>query len=168
MITIQGSATVTLYSKIVVEEPQNKIGNYNITSASTTIPAGTSFSTNITLNRTGVYIVEVNANTGAAVLNRPIYVGNFLPLLPDFADLFVRGAPQPSDINVLRTNLLSLINRRRGAWGLASLSLDTNLNNLAQAHSSDMIARNFMGHVNPDRNGPQQRATLAGLNYGIG
>ncbi len=112
--------------------------------------------------------MEVNANTGAAVLNRPVYVGNFLPLLPDFADLFVRGAAQPSDINVLRTNLLNLINRRRGTWGLASLRLDTNLNNLAQAHSNDMITRKFIGHDNPDKNGPQQRATLAGLNYGIG
>jgi len=54
----------------------------------------------------------------------------------------------------LRNNLLTLINQKRALWGQASLTLDTNLNNLAQAHSTDMINRNFFGHINPDGNGP--------------
>jgi uncharacterized protein YkwD len=31
-----------------------------------------------------------------------------------------------------------------------------------------MITRNFFGHINPDGNGPTQRAKLAGLNYSVG
>lgn len=45
---------------------------------------------------------------------------------------------------------------------------ETALNNIAQAHSNDMITRNFFGHVNPDGDGPQQRATKAGITYGVG
>ena len=149
------------------------VGQYNITSASTTIAAGTPFSLNITLTKIGVYILEVNANTGVAVLNRPIYVGGFLPLIPDFSDLTPQrsaaeiAAVQPNDLTVLRNNLLTLINQKRASWGLASLNLDNDLNSLAQGHSADMVARNFFGHGNPDGNGPQQRETLAGLNYGV-
>lgn len=31
-----------------------------------------------------------------------------------------------------------------------------------------MVARNFFGHVNPNGDGPQQRASKAGITYGIG
>jgi uncharacterized protein YkwD len=83
-------------------------------------------------------------------------------------DIATIAAAQPQTIDLLRSNLLTLINQKRGLWGKASLTLDTNLNNLAQAHSTDMITRNFFGHINPDGNGPTQRAKLAGLNYSVG
>lgn len=48
------------------------------------------------------------------------------------------------------------------------MTFDNDLNNIAQAHSNDMINRNFFGHVNPDGDGPQQRAIKYGLYEGIG
>jgi len=35
----------------------------------------------------GPYIIEINAVTGLAIINRPIYVGKGFPLLPDNHDL---------------------------------------------------------------------------------
>ena len=35
----------------------------------------------------GTHIIEINAATGLALINRPIYVGNGMPLLPDHEDL---------------------------------------------------------------------------------
>jgi uncharacterized protein YkwD len=108
------------------------------------------------------------------VINSPIYVGGFLPLIPDFADSTVPRslaaivAAQPTTLEGLRNNLLTLMNQKRASWGQASLTLDSALNGIAQGHSNDMVARNFFGHVNPDRNGPQERATLAGITYGVG
>ena len=34
----------------------------------------------------GTYLLEINTVAGAAIVNRPIYVGVY-PLLPDFRDL---------------------------------------------------------------------------------
>ena len=39
------------------------------------------------LEQEGIYIIEVNYLSGAAIINRPIYVGNGFPLLPDYKDL---------------------------------------------------------------------------------
>ncbi len=50
------------------------------------IPAGTTFSKTLTLAKEGVYILEINTDAGSAVINRPVYVGDALPLLPDFVD----------------------------------------------------------------------------------
>lgn len=71
--------------------------------------------------------MEINSNTGSAVINRPVYVGNFLPLLPDFVDSTVQLsnnlviAAQPQTLDGLRNALLTLINQKRAAWGKASL-----------------------------------------------
>jgi uncharacterized protein YkwD len=75
---------------------------------------------------------------------------------------------QPQDINSLRNLLLLLINQKRQEWNLSSLTLDNSLNNLAQSHSNDMINRNFFGHVNPDGDGPLERANKAQIFGGIG
>ena len=60
-----------------------------------------------------------------------------------------------------------MINQKRQEWGRNPLSIDADLNNLAYAHSSDMIARNFYGHANPDGDRAQERATKPGLYYPV-
>lgn len=68
----------------------------------------------------GVYILEVNNNGGGAVINRPVYVGNSYPLLPDFADLSpqiydteVVSSAMPSNIVDQRNILLNLLTLKR-------------------------------------------------------
>ncbi|MBX7165120.1 MAG: DUF4214 domain-containing protein [Pirellulales bacterium] len=39
------------------------------------------------------------------------------------------------------------------------------LSNVARAHSADMLARNYFAHVNPEGQGPGERATAAGYAY---
>lgn len=175
LITIQGTTSVQVDNIMVVEEPQFTIGKYPLTSSTSKfIAAGTSFSKSLTLSKEGVYILEINSNTGSAIINIPVYVGDSLPLLPDFADLTPQLAintiiaAQPQTLDGLRNNLLTLINQKRAAWGKASLVFEAELNIIAQGHSNDMVARNFYGHVNPDGDGPQQRATKARITYGVG
>ncbi len=60
------------------------------------------------------------------------------------------------------------MNQVRNGLGLPSLYLDSALNSIAQAHSADMVARNFFSHVNPSGLTPTNRATAAGFNYPVG
>ncbi len=122
--------------------------------------------------------MEINAITGLAVLNRPIYVGTGIPLLPDFVDFLPLSYDstslnavinsQPQTIEAFRSSLLSMINHKRKLWGRPLLTLDAPLTSLAQSHSNDMMTRNFFGHVTPNGLGPQDRAQRANLTYGIG
>lgn len=48
------------------------------------------------------------------------------------------------------------------------MSLDMALTSLAQNHSNDMVKRGFFGHINPSGLGPQDRARIANLGYGVG
>lgn len=122
--------------------------------------------------------MEINNVNGEAVLNRPVYVGTssnpIVPLIPDYIDLNAGRdfnavvASQPTNIDTLRNNLLYLINQKRGQWGVASLTLDNDLNNLAQGHSNDMASNNYISHVNLQGLDPNGRAQKAGLNYSVG
>ena len=42
------------------------------------------FELNMKVKKEGVYIIEVNHHKGYAVINSPLYVGEGLPVLPDF------------------------------------------------------------------------------------
>lgn len=62
--------------------------------------------------------------------------------------------------------LLGLVNKVRKQP--PPLYLDTTLNQLALAHSEDMLRRNFFNHVNPDGKSPSDRAREKGFLYGVG
>ena len=51
------------------------------------IKAKTPISLEISFTTPGIYIIEVNSVSGMALINRPFYVGDGLPLLPDYNDL---------------------------------------------------------------------------------
>lgn len=58
--------------------------------------------------------------------------------------------------------LLTMINAERWAQGLDTLSAHSALTQVAEAHSQDMIDRNFFGHTNPDGLGPGERLDVVG------
>lgn len=58
--------------------------------------------------------------------------------------------------------LLTLINARRGAQSLTGVSI---LAAVAEAHSQDMIDRNFFGHINPDGLDAGARLDAAGYKW---
>lgn len=58
--------------------------------------------------------------------------------------------------------VIDLTNRERARAGLPPLSRDPRLAAAAQAHSADMVARDFYSHTAPDGGGPRDRAAAAG------
>ncbi|MER6349970.1 CAP domain-containing protein [Streptomyces sp. NPDC001595] len=58
--------------------------------------------------------------------------------------------------------VLDLTNRERARAGLRPLAADPALTTAAQAHSADMVARDFYSHTSPDGGRPWDRAAAAG------
>ncbi|MFE2278738.1 CAP domain-containing protein [Streptomyces sp. NPDC059454] len=58
--------------------------------------------------------------------------------------------------------VIDLTNRERARAGLPPLSRDPRLTAAAQAHSADMVARDFYSHTAPDGGKPWDRAAAAG------
>ena len=62
-------------------------------------------------------------------------------------------------------SLINLVNSHRTSRGLPPLAWDSRVAEVAQAHSQDMVDRDFYGHVNPDGEGPNDRLREAGIEY---
>jgi uncharacterized protein YkwD len=67
-----------------------------------------------------------------------------------------------SNIEMLRTESLSLVNHERALVGLPPLVMDRKLNDAAQAHAEDMRRRNYYSHVSPTGGEPPDRYKRAG------
>jgi uncharacterized protein YkwD/stress response protein SCP2 len=75
----------------------------------------------------------------------------------------VWAVPLTSD-GLARTtaHVVDLTNRERAGAGLPALAVDARLTAAAQAHSADMVARDFYSHTDPDGGRPWDRAAAAG------
>ena len=113
---------------------------------------------------TGTYIVEIVDTEGLPVLNHPIYVGQYIPLIPDFFDLNKRNEFEKNlDLSNSRIELLDYINQSRQDHGLSNIVLSDELNSLAQAHSQDMADNSYFSHVNLDGETFEDRRINAGV-----
>jgi uncharacterized protein YkwD len=61
--------------------------------------------------------------------------------------------------------LIALINQERGSQGLPPLAYSELLSSVARAHSQDMLARDFVDHINPDGLTPFDRLERAAYRY---
>lgn len=82
------------------------------------------------------------------------------PATPDRVSL--SSLPKAASANAMGDDAFSratfdAINADRVAQGIPPLSPDTQLQHAAAVHSADMAARKFIGHYNPDRQGPNER-----------
>ncbi|OIJ66542.1 CAP domain-containing protein [Streptomyces mangrovisoli] len=68
----------------------------------------------------------------------------------------------PDGLARTTADVVALTNRERAAAGLRALSVDARLTAAAQAHSADMVARDFYAHTSPDGSQPWDRAAAAG------
>jgi len=119
------------------------------------ISDGNQHSFNFTPTLSGTYVLEVNDLNGLALINAPIYKTGSYIVLPDYFDLF----DSDSSSNKVDVNLmLNLVNEVRDNYGLNTVALNSDLNNLADVHLQDMIANNFFAHVNLQGQSPQDRA----------
>lgn len=122
------------------------------------IPSGSNITFQYTPTKSGAYSVEINDTDGEAIINTPVYVKTGIPLIPNFFDLNANTRPKPNfNLAAARNELLNLINSERIKYNLSSITIDEQLNNLAQTHSADMVARDFFGHINPDGDSPNDR-----------
>ncbi|MFD8523595.1 CAP domain-containing protein [Streptomyces capillispiralis] len=72
------------------------------------------------------------------------------------------GPLTPDGLDRTAGEVLDLTNRERARAGLPPLSRDPLLTAAAQAHSADMVARDFYSHTAPDGSRPWDRAAAAG------
>ncbi|MEU3663952.1 CAP domain-containing protein [Streptomyces sp. NPDC032940] len=68
----------------------------------------------------------------------------------------------PDGLDRATGEVVELTNRERARAGLPALAADPRLTTAAQAHSADMVARDFYSHTDPDGGAPWDRAAAAG------
>jgi len=76
----------------------------------------------------------------------------------------VADAPPRPD---LEAQMLALVNQERASTGLAALTLDPSLTEVARQHSADMLARGYFAHTSPDGHDLADRLAAAGITYRI-
>jgi uncharacterized protein YkwD len=120
------------------------------------------------LSAPGVYQVEVMSDgaTGPVVLaNAPIYVGVDEP---PWSTVVASTSEAPDGGRRLNpteaeARMLTLLNEARRAAGLRPLASDPELRGVALAHTQDMIAARFFGHVSPTTGMVENRLQRAGV-----
>ncbi|MDD5703552.1 MAG: CAP domain-containing protein, partial [Dehalococcoidales bacterium] len=116
-----------------------------------TIASSTQFTLTIPFDQNGTYLAEINDTNGEAVFNYPFYKAGTFPLLPNPRDKEENFTLVSTiNLNQERSKMLVNINAERSKAGLSSLTLQENVNNLAQARSDDMANRNYFSHVTPE------------------
>jgi len=176
-ITSSGTTHENIFDEGAVITPEKDIESFKITTGSQTfdyygnpvIPSGAKFSFSYSPLKTGTYIFEINGQSGSALINTPVYIGNIIPFIPDFFDLQdPLEVTETLNLTGARDELLNYINADRAAQGLSTVSLRDDLNSLAQAHSADMLKRNFFSHINPDNESPEDRRIRMNVKTDVG
>lgn len=111
----------------------------------------------------GVYQIEVLANgdTGPEVVaNFRVFCGVDRP--SQIAFTYERVGPGVTVADVVRRNF-ELLNEAREARGLPTLTWDDAAARVAMAHSADMRANGFVGHVSPKTGDASARFDRAGI-----
>ncbi|MBI4994915.1 hypothetical protein HZC21_04720 [Candidatus Peregrinibacteria bacterium] len=159
--TFEGKTLSLISNKAAFTLPNGQVKE--IIFAENNLPSNTDFKIEMDLDAYGTYIFEINDPGGGAVVNAPIYVGQDIPLLPDFFALNPAKLDQTAlnDLNQARQKLLELINLDRAKYSLSPISLSNELNQIAQGHSDNMIKLNFFGHIDPFGKGPEDRRKAA-------
>ncbi len=169
-ITVAGKTKIALRSKAFVTPPSGIPITVEVVSSKPLqdsffgplIPEGGDFSLTFVPKEPGAWVIEVNEAGGLAVINRPVYVGDGIPLIPSPLDQREDLSPDPLDPVKGRQEWLQLINLDRTSFGLEPVVLDEILSKASQGHVEDMVNRGFFGHLSPEGKGPEDRAIAAG------
>jgi len=77
------------------------------------------------------------------------------------------GGPMGPEISADVEAFVSLMNAHRVSVGCAPLEWDGPVAAVAEAHSEDMVAREFFAHTNPDGASPWDRLGGAGISFNL-
>jgi uncharacterized protein YkwD len=130
--------------------------------------AGPEFEVRLPTHTRGTLRVEVLARGphGESVLaNAPIYAGEDPPRSVRLEPGDESGAR--ADVATIHRQLLERLNRTRAEVGLPPLQPDERLDAIALAHSEDMRAHDFVGHVSPTTGSAADRVRNAGIRTGL-
>lgn len=176
-ISITGTVKTDMKDKALVIKPDGFVDEVTLATTGTTelyfgqtlIKNGGNFTFNYTPKTNGRYIIEINNKNSEPSLNHPIYIGDGIPLIPDFFDLNQHDPYNKTlDLSQERQDMLKLINLSRSEHGLQPVVLADDLNNLAQAHSDDMNKNNFFSHYNLQNQTPDDRRLAMGIKTIVG
>jgi uncharacterized protein YkwD len=92
----------------------------------------------------------------------PLYI--FLFAVPE-ADHFARGTAGIRDLERVRAEVLARVNAARKKTGAPPLRSSTHLDQAAQLHSEDMLARRYFAHRDPQGRTVRERALAAGYDW---
>ena len=172
--SIKFTGTVKTKTKITayMTKPDGFVDEMELTTgspySSDLIAINGDFSASYSISKTGRYIFEINNENGEATINHPIYVGNYIPLLPDFFDVHQKELFEGTfNLNDLRNNLLAEINTSRTEHGLNEVVLSEEISEVAQNHVEDMKTNNFFAHNNLQGETPEDRRIKAGIKTSV-
>jgi uncharacterized protein YkwD len=140
--------------------PSLTVGSSRAVSATLTIPPGTA---------AGTYYVCAGADWISQVAERD--ESNNVLASPGQVAITAPPTPAPSPTPSLTIEreveqaILYYTNQERAQQQLAPLIASDTLATVARAHSTDMKARNFFSHTNPDGLDPWERMTAAGYSF---
>ena len=89
----------------------------------------------------------------------PLY--NFLFAVPE-ADHFTRATSGLRSVDQVRAEMLAAVNAQRRKAGVPPLRMSLDLQQSAQAHAEDMLARGYFAHKSPSGTTVRERARKAG------
>jgi uncharacterized protein YkwD len=92
----------------------------------------------------------------------PLYV--FLYAVPE-AEHFSRETAPLRDLAKVRAEMLATVNAERKKAGVPPLTANAMLDQAAQRHAEDMLARNYFAHESPDGKTVRQRSKEAGYDW---
>ncbi|MCT4592589.1 MAG: septal ring lytic transglycosylase RlpA family protein [Candidatus Gracilibacteria bacterium] len=139
-IKVSGETTKKLKEKAVIVDPDGEITEIDLS-----IEDG-KFELLFTPEKMGAYIVEINLDTGIALINAPIYTKGFVPFNPNHREMGHNEALEVVDIKRDAKVILTYINKERKTKGLNELEIDEKLGNLAQFRAEDMRDENYFAH----------------------
>ncbi|HEX4960067.1 MAG TPA: CAP domain-containing protein [Thermoanaerobaculia bacterium] len=79
------------------------------------------------------------------------------------SESFARQTAGLSDLEKVREEMLTRVNAERTAAGVPPLIRDPRLDDAAQRHALDMLARSYYNHTSPDGTTPQTRTRKSGF-----
>jgi uncharacterized YkwD family protein len=96
-----------------------------------------------------------------------VYPGQVLDLPAAAAQKPAAPAPAPTQpsVGAYATQVSQLVNQERQKAGLAPLTLDAELSNVALAKAKDMIAKNYFDHNSPTYGSPFDMMRSFGIEY---
>ncbi len=78
------------------------------------------------------------------------------------SESFARETAGLADLERVRAEMLVRVNAERAAAGVSPLLRDARLDEAAQRHAEDMLARSYYDHVSPDGTSPNTRTRKSG------